>query len=113
MWLVLLLLQVTFEGPGQQAGLRVGDVVLEVNGNNVAEKHLEEVIMLVEEGGRFLSVLVKEQTGGCPEGQEHTPSTGEVSRLDDITFTARLSVTTDHFLSVPQHKEDKYEITYM
>lgn len=31
MTFVLFLLQVTFGGSGQQAGLRVGDVVLEVN----------------------------------------------------------------------------------
>ncbi|CAJ1064613.1 PDZ domain containing 3b isoform X2 [Xyrichtys novacula] len=56
--------QVAFGGSGQSAGLCVGDVVLEVNGQNVEEKNLEDVIMLVKEGGHFLSLLVMDKTAG-------------------------------------------------
>lgn len=35
-------------------------VVLEVNGQNVASKYLEDVILLIE-GGKFLSLIVTEQ----------------------------------------------------
>ncbi|XP_073335216.1 NHERF family PDZ scaffold protein 4b [Pagrus major] len=55
--------QVAFGGAGQSAGLLVGDVVMEVNGQNVEEKYLEDVIMLVKEGGHFLSLLVMDKTG--------------------------------------------------
>lgn len=57
----------------------MGDMVLEVNGQNVVEKHLEDVIMLMEEGGKCLTLLVKEQTGEC-EKQENTPSTHKVKK---------------------------------
>lgn len=55
--------QVAFGGSGQSAGLLVGDVVIEVNGQNVEEKYLEDVIMLVKEGGHFLSLLVMDKSG--------------------------------------------------
>ncbi|XP_029704412.1 NHERF family PDZ scaffold protein 4b isoform X2 [Takifugu rubripes] len=64
--------QVAVGGPGQRAGLHVGDVVLEVNGQNVAQEYLEDVIMLMKEGGRSLSLRVKEQAGH-PKRQEKTP----------------------------------------
>lgn len=69
----------TVGGPGQRAGLHVGDVVLEVNGQNVAEEHLEDVIMLMKEGGRALSLRVKEQAGH-PERQEKTPPGAKASQ---------------------------------
>lgn len=50
-------------GSGQNAGLLVGDVVIEVNGQNVEEKYLEDVIMLMKEGGHFLSLLVMDKAG--------------------------------------------------
>ncbi|KAM8741603.1 NHERF family PDZ scaffold protein 4b isoform 2-T2 [Acanthopagrus schlegelii] len=53
--------QVAFGGAGQSAGLRVGDVVMEVNGQNVEEKYLEDVIMLVKDGGHFLSLQVMDK----------------------------------------------------
>lgn len=49
-------------GSGQRAGLAVGDVVLEVNGNNVEEKYLADVINLVKNGGSCISLLVMERT---------------------------------------------------
>lgn len=80
---VLFLLQVTFRGPGQRAGLRLGDVVLEVNGQNVAGTNLEDVMVLMKEGGNFLSLLVTEQTG-YDKRQENTRPTHKVNktRLD-------------------------------
>lgn len=45
-------------GPGQRAGLVVGDVVLEVNGQNVEAKSVEDIIVLVKEGGNFLSLRI-------------------------------------------------------
>lgn len=48
---------------GQSSGLLVGDVVMEVNGQNVEDKYLEDVIMLMKEGGHFLSLLVMDKTG--------------------------------------------------
>lgn len=51
-----------FGGAGQSAGLLVGDVVMEVNGQNVEEKYLEDVIMLVKDGGHFLSLQVMDKT---------------------------------------------------
>lgn len=61
-------------GSGQSAGLRVGDVVMEVNGHNVEEKYLEDVIMLVKEGGHFLSLAVMHKTDYNKLKQTDTPT---------------------------------------
>ncbi|XP_061658767.1 NHERF family PDZ scaffold protein 4b isoform X2 [Syngnathoides biaculeatus] len=47
--------------PGKNAGLTMGDIVIEVNGQNVEDKSLEDVIMLIKEGGPCLSLLVKDK----------------------------------------------------
>lgn len=49
-------------GPGQRAGLQVLDVVLEVNGQNVEEKNVEDVVVLVKEGGNFVSLRITDKT---------------------------------------------------
>ncbi|XP_076607434.1 NHERF family PDZ scaffold protein 4b [Chaetodon auriga] len=66
--------QVASGSSGQNAGLLVGDVVIEVNGQNVEEKYLEDVIVLVKEGGHFLSLLVKDKTGDSKLKQTDTPA---------------------------------------
>lgn len=71
---VFFLLQVTFGAPGQRAGLRVGDVVLEVNGQNVAGKYLKDVMVLMNEGRNFLSLLVTEQTGYSKRQEDTRPT---------------------------------------
>lgn len=63
-----------FGGSGQSAGLRVGDLVLEVNGQNVEEKYLEDVIMLVKEGGPFLSLLVTDKANYDKMKETEAPS---------------------------------------
>lgn len=73
MTFVLFLLQVTLGGPGQRAGLRVGDVVLEVNRQNVADQYLEDVIVLMKWGGNILSLIVTEQTGHDQGRKTHVP----------------------------------------
>ncbi|XP_061103962.1 NHERF family PDZ scaffold protein 4b [Conger conger] len=55
--------QVALGGPGQKAGLFQGDVVVEVNGQNVEEEYLEDVALLVKEGGQSLSMLVVDRPG--------------------------------------------------
>ncbi|XP_040906756.1 PDZ domain containing 3b isoform X2 [Toxotes jaculatrix] len=66
--------QVAFGGSGQSAGLLVSDVVMEVNGQNVEEKYLEDVIMLVKEGGCFLSLLVMDKTSYNKMKQANAPT---------------------------------------
>lgn len=50
-------------GPGESAGLLQGDVLVEVNGQNVEEKCLEDVILLMKEGGNVLFLLVIDRPG--------------------------------------------------
>ncbi|CAI5644474.1 unnamed protein product [Oreochromis niloticus] len=66
--------QVASGGPGQSAGLLVGDIVEEVNGQSVEEKPLEDVTMLVEEGGHILSLLVTHKTCYNKMEKTETPS---------------------------------------
>lgn len=72
-------LKVAPNGPGQHAGLLVGDVVLEVNGQNVEEKHLEDVIVLVKEGGHFLSLQVTDKTGSNKLKQTDSRPTRDIT----------------------------------
>lgn len=62
MFCCLSALQVASGGTAQKAGLVVGDIVLEINGQNVEEKRLEDVIELLEKEKSLLSLLVKNQT---------------------------------------------------
>ncbi|KAM6970612.1 NHERF family PDZ scaffold protein 4b [Aplochiton taeniatus] len=54
--------QVVLGSPGKKAGLLEGDVLIQVNGQNVEDKCLEDVIILVKEGGNLLSLLVTRTT---------------------------------------------------
>ncbi|XP_034462090.1 PDZ domain containing 3b isoform X3 [Hippoglossus hippoglossus] len=66
--------QVAIGGSGQSAGLIEGDVVIEVNGQNVEEKYLEDVMIVVRDGGHFLSLLVMEKTSYNKMRQTDTPA---------------------------------------
>ncbi|XP_038564086.1 PDZ domain containing 3b isoform X1 [Micropterus salmoides] len=80
--------QVAFGGSGYKTGLQVGDVVMEVNGQNVEEKYLEDVIMLVKEGGHFLTLLVMDKTSYNKLKQTSSP-TKDLTQEDEnyeITF---------------------------
>ncbi|XP_054611421.1 NHERF family PDZ scaffold protein 4b isoform X2 [Dunckerocampus dactyliophorus] len=50
--------QVAAGSPGEKAGLNVGDVVVEVNWQNVEDQCLEDVVKLVTEGGQELCLRV-------------------------------------------------------
>lgn len=45
---------------GERAGMCEGDVVVEVNGQNVEEEYFDEVVNLIKEGGTTLKLLVVE-----------------------------------------------------
>ncbi|XP_028277571.1 NHERF family PDZ scaffold protein 4b [Parambassis ranga] len=83
--------QVALGGPAQSAGLAVGDEVIEVNGQNVEEHYLEDVIMLVKEGGRFLSLLVVDKSSCNNMKKTGTPA---------LDFSDK-------------EEEDKYEISIL
>ncbi|XP_026777870.1 NHERF family PDZ scaffold protein 4b isoform X1 [Pangasianodon hypophthalmus] len=55
--------QVAPGGPGESSGLLQGDVLLEVNGQNVEDLCLEDVILLMKKGGSSLSLLVIDRPG--------------------------------------------------
>ncbi|XP_047463946.1 PDZ domain containing 3b isoform X2 [Mugil cephalus] len=84
--------QVTLGGPGQNAGLVVGDVVIEVNGQNVEEKYLEDVSLLMKKGGRSLSLLVMDGASHKKIKEAEAPST-------DVTET--------------EEEDDSYELTIL
>ncbi|KAM4726219.1 NHERF family PDZ scaffold protein 4b [Anableps anableps] len=73
-------------GSGQRAGLVVGDVVLEVNGKNVEEKHLAEVITLVKNGGSCLSLLVMDQTSYEKKKEKEKPTSNVTESEEDDDF---------------------------
>uniref|UniRef100_A0A3Q2YWW3 NHERF family PDZ scaffold protein 4b n=1 Tax=Hippocampus comes TaxID=109280 RepID=A0A3Q2YWW3_HIPCM len=81
--------QVAPGSPGKKAGLRMGDIVIEVNGQNVEDQYLEDVIMLVKEGGPCLSLLVKDKEGydDLKKSEELSSTASEVTKY----FTAQLN----------------------
>uniref|UniRef100_A0A3Q2VT59 NHERF family PDZ scaffold protein 4b n=1 Tax=Haplochromis burtoni TaxID=8153 RepID=A0A3Q2VT59_HAPBU len=84
--------QVASGGPGQSAGLLVGDVVMEVNGQSVEGKPLEDVTMLVEEGGHIPSLLVTHTTRYTKMEQTEAPSKDFVSTHESFS-SFKASVT--------------------
>ncbi|XP_062289065.1 NHERF family PDZ scaffold protein 4b isoform X1 [Scomber scombrus] len=82
--------QVAFGGAGQKAGLLEGDVVMEVNGQNVEDKSLEDVIMLVKEGGRSLSLLVMDKTSYDKSKETDTPTRDATDSEDEETEISSL-----------------------
>uniref|UniRef100_A0A8C4ZDV2 PDZ domain-containing protein n=1 Tax=Gadus morhua TaxID=8049 RepID=A0A8C4ZDV2_GADMO len=56
--------QVASGGSGQRAGLLRGDAIVEVDGQNVEDRSLEEVGALVKAGLTTLKLLVRERTEG-------------------------------------------------
>lgn len=58
-----LRLQVSKGCAGERAGLWEGDVVVEVNGENVEEEHFEKVLRLIQKGDTPLRLLVVERAG--------------------------------------------------
>lgn len=51
------------KGSGHRAGLREGDVVVEVNGQNVENEYFEDVVMLIKKSEMSLKLLVVERSG--------------------------------------------------
>ncbi|XP_067422976.1 Na(+)/H(+) exchange regulatory cofactor NHE-RF4 [Emydura macquarii macquarii] len=60
---VVFITQVAPGSAGQRAGLKEGDVLLEVNGRNVEKETGEKVLGRIKESGRQLTLLVVEQEG--------------------------------------------------
>lgn len=75
--------QVAYGGSGYSAGLVVGDVVMEINGQNVEEKYLEDIIMLVENGGSFLSLRVMDQTSYNEMKISDAPNIGAIKKQQE------------------------------
>ncbi|XP_072548209.1 Na(+)/H(+) exchange regulatory cofactor NHE-RF3 [Salminus brasiliensis] len=55
--------QVVAGRAGERAGLWEGDVIVEVNGQNVEEEHFEEVLRIIKKGDTPLRLLVVEKAG--------------------------------------------------
>ncbi|XP_045572194.1 NHERF family PDZ scaffold protein 4b [Salmo salar] len=77
--------QVALGGSGSRAGLQVGDVVMEVNGQNMEENCLEDVMVLVQEEGHSLSLLVVEKSGYNKLGQSQSPFTAVETTVEEET----------------------------
>ncbi|CAB1315811.1 unnamed protein product, partial [Coregonus sp. 'balchen'] len=77
--------QVALGGSGSRAGLQVGDVVMEVNGQNMEENCLEDVMVLVQEGGHYLSLLVVEKSGYNKLEQSQSPFATVEATMEEET----------------------------
>ncbi|XP_062262342.1 NHERF family PDZ scaffold protein 4b isoform X1 [Platichthys flesus] len=78
--------QVAFGGSGHSAGLIEGDVVIEVNGQNVEEKYLEDVMIIVRDGGHFLSLLVIEKSSYNKMRQTDPPANDATAEQEEEAF---------------------------
>ncbi|XP_026780594.3 Na(+)/H(+) exchange regulatory cofactor NHE-RF3 [Pangasianodon hypophthalmus] len=78
---------------GERAGLREGDVIVEVNGQNVEHVHFEEVVTLIKKGGTSLMLLVVDKDGF------------EKLRTSGVPITADVSL---HSTQVPDSTQDNF-----
>ncbi|KAG7279761.1 hypothetical protein CRUP_021377 [Coryphaenoides rupestris] len=67
--------QVAPGGSGQRAGLQGWEAIVEVDGQNVKDRSLEEVGALIKGGSSPLRLLVVERTEGGPLGRNEPPDT--------------------------------------
>ncbi|KAG9348258.1 hypothetical protein JZ751_001993 [Albula glossodonta] len=74
-----LYMQVEKGGSAEKAGLWEGDVVVEVNGQNVEDEYLEDVATQMKMGGSYLTLLVVER-----RGYETLKHSGKCGLLMDI-----------------------------
>lgn len=77
-------MQVTPGGPAESSGLLQGDVLLEVNGQNVEDECLEDVILLMKKGGSSLSLLVMDSPGYERKKKNENPITAEEVTSDEV-----------------------------
>lgn len=89
----------------------MGDVVLEVNGQNVAEEHLEDVIALMKGGGQTVSLRVNGPAGGPKRPEETPPAAKAEHGPQNITIPLNGELLTPDLLSVSQQAEEKQQIT--
>ncbi|KAM9441396.1 NHERF family PDZ scaffold protein 4b isoform 1-T2 [Clarias gariepinus] len=85
--------QVTPGGPAESSGLLQGDVLLEVNGQNVEDECLEDVILLMKKGGSSLSLLVMDSPGYERKKKNENPITAEKVTSDEVEDDESSSVT--------------------
>ncbi|CAB1348538.1 unnamed protein product [Coregonus sp. 'balchen'] len=86
--------QVVVKGSGHRAGLWEGDVVVEVNGQNVENEYFEDVVMLIKKSETSLKLLVVERSGYERLKQSGLPITPGVI----LHSTQVLEKTNDAFL---------------
>ncbi|KAI4894149.1 hypothetical protein NFI96_022768, partial [Prochilodus magdalenae] len=98
--------QITRGGPGESSGLLKDDVVVEVNGQNVENELLEDVILLMKKGANSLSLLVVDRPGyewmkknGKPITAEKVVKAPEVSETAICTCTHTHQSKTSHMYS--------------
>ncbi|MBN3309512.1 NHRF3 protein, partial [Amia calva] len=95
--------QVAPGGSAERAGLREGDVVVEVNRHNVEEEFFEGVVMRMRESGQVLSVLVLDRQGYEQLRQSRTPISASLALRTQVRL---------HYL--PQSStQDRPQITAM
>lgn len=82
------------KGSGHRAGLREGDVVVEVNGQNVENEYLEDVVRLIKKSATSLKLLVVERSEYERLKQSGLPFTpGVILRRTQVRNTHMYSCT--------------------
>lgn len=84
-------LQVAPGGPGESSGLLQGDVLVEVNGQNVEEECIEDVILLMKEAGNLLFLLVIDRSGYEWMKKNGKPIVAIAKPSEKVGFTGNFS----------------------
>ncbi|XP_067296267.1 NHERF family PDZ scaffold protein 4b isoform X2 [Pseudorasbora parva] len=93
--------QVAVDGPGEGSGLLQGDVVVEVNGQNVEKQSVEDVILHVKRGGDALSLLVVDQ-----EGYDWLKKNGKPITVNQLSTISEVEESVSSAAEPPTQKTD-------
>uniref|UniRef100_A0A668A985 PDZ domain containing 3a n=1 Tax=Myripristis murdjan TaxID=586833 RepID=A0A668A985_9TELE len=91
--------QVVPEGSAQRAGLSGGEVVVEVNGQNVENEYFEEVVRLIKKSSPPLKLLVVERKqSGSPVSADFTVHSQQVDNHQSSVALHRADLVTMELL---------------
>ncbi|XP_039626759.1 membrane-associated guanylate kinase, WW and PDZ domain-containing protein 1b isoform X4 [Polypterus senegalus] len=111
----LYVLRLAEDGPAVQCGkMRVGDEILEINGESTKNMKHARAIELIKNGGRRVHLVLKRGDGSVPEydagndGNSSTTGSQNVSEVKTMPFDCRLHPSLESSYPPEVHKSSQH-----